>query len=236
MNRRWISPLVLTALLVLVVIDTQVAKFGLSTLFPGQKDLLYPRADLLTLTGEHLGLVGASSALAAILGVGAGLLVSRPSGVAFRPLADRLGALGQSFPPAAVLALTIPFLGFGFGPTVLGLWFFGTLPVLRGTLVGLSQVPEATLDAGRGMGYGPLALLFQVELPLAFPYLLAGLRTSVVVNIGTAALGATIGAGGLGAPIVSGLVTQNYAFLLEGAVASGLLALTADAWFSVLEK
>jgi osmoprotectant transport system permease protein len=219
--------------LLLFVVDRDLTTAALGALFPGQKDLLYPRADLVSLTLEHLGLVAASSVLAAVTGVGLGLAVTRPWGLLFRPLADRLAAFGQTFPPAAVLALTIPWLGFGFAPTILGLWLYGTLPVLRGTLVGLAQVSPATLDAGRGLGFGPFSLFFQVEGPLAFPYLWAGLRSSVVINVGTAALGATVGAGGLGAPIVSGLVTQNYSFLLEGAVTSGLLALTIDAWFGV---
>ena len=234
--RRLTGALVWTAVLVLLVVDRDLSAGLLGLLFPGKGDLLYPRADLLSLTLEHLGLVAASSLLAAATGAGFALVVTRPWGQRLRPLADRLAALGQTFPPAAVLALTIPWLGFGFAPTVLGLWLYGTLPVLRGTLVGLAQVSPAALDAARGMGFGPVGLFFRVEGPLAFPYLWAGLRSSVVVNVGTAALGATVGAGGLGAPIVSGLVTQNYSFLLEGAVASGLLALTIDAWFGTVGR
>jgi len=235
--RRWPwAALAWTAALAVVVFHPEWVKVGLARLFPGQTDLLYPRADLLTLVAEHLGLVAASSVLAALTGVSLAVVVTRPWGRVLRPLADRLAALGQTFPPAAVLALTIPLLGFGFGPTVLGLWLYGTLPILRGTLTGLAQVSPGILDAGRGLGFGPWGLFFRVEGPLAFPYLWAGLRSSVVVNVGTAALGATVGAGGLGAPIVSGLVTQNYAFLLEGAVTSGLLALTIDAWFGTLGR
>jgi osmoprotectant transport system permease protein len=232
--RKWISPALWSLFLIVIIFDRGLWLFFLGALFAGRTDLLYPRADLLTLTLEHLGMVAASGALAGLTGIGLGIAVSRRSGAWLRPLADRLAALGQTFPPAAVLALTLPFLGFGFGPTILGLWFYGTLPVLRGTLTGLAQVSPAALDAGRGLGFGPLALFVQVEGPLAFPYLWAGLRTSTVINVGTAALGATIGAGGLGAPIVSGLVTQNYAFLLEGAITSGILALTIDAWFGAL--
>lgn len=235
MTRRWIVPVILTAALAWLVSDAGLDKMLLGALFPGKTDLLYPRADLLTLTLEHLALVGVSSLLSAAAGLGLALAVTRPAGRFLRPVAERLAALGQTIPPAAVLALTIPLLGFGFAPTVLGLWLFGTLPILQGALTGFSEVRPDILDAGRGLGLGAGALLFRVELPLAFPYWWAGLRTSVVINVGTAALGATIGAGGLGAPIVSGLVTQNYAFLLEGGVTSGLLALTVDAWFSLAD-
>ncbi len=225
----------MTLLLVVLVVDQDLLAWTLKKLF-AEENPLYPRASLLSLTWEHLGLVMVSSLAAVVVGVGAGLVLSRPGTRMVRPLGDRLAALGQTFPPAAVLALAVPMVGFGFAPTVWGLFLYGTLPILRGTLTGLDQVSEAALDAGLGLGFGRLALLFKVEVPLAFPLIWAGIRTSVVVNVGTATLGATIGAGGLGAPIVSGLVTQNYAFLWEGSLTAGLLALVVDAWFSVWEK
>ena len=92
------------------------------------------------------------------------------------------------------------------------------------------------VEAARGMGMTPAQVLGKVEIPLALPVILAGVRTSVIVNVGTATIGATIGAGGLGAPIISGLVNQNPAFLTEGTVIVGLLALTIDTAFSALER
>jgi osmoprotectant transport system permease protein len=128
----------------------------------------------------------------------------------------------------------VPALGFGRGPVWVALALYGVLPVFSNTVEALLAVPEAAVDAARGLGFRPAQSLFRVELPLAAPLVLAGIRTSAVMNVGTAAIGATVGAGGLGAPIVSGLVTQNDGYLAEGAILAGLLALTVDAGFGLL--
>jgi osmoprotectant transport system permease protein len=195
---------------------------------------LYPRATPLELLGEHLILVGLSSVVALTAGLGLGIAVTRPAGQAFLPLARTLASVGQTFPPTAVLILMVPALGFGLGPAWVALSLYGVLPVFGNTVTALLAVPPATRDAAQGMGFRPGQILRQVELPLARPLILAGVRTSMVVMVGTAAIGAAIGAGGLGAPILSGLVTQNNGFLAEGAILAGLLALTLDAGFGVL--
>ena len=235
MRVRWLGAAALTALLAVLAADQDALAAVLGAVFPGTRGL-YPRAPLGTLLLEHLGLVTVSSAASVAVGLGIGVAVSRPGLRFLRPLGDRLAALAQTFPPAGALALAVPVLGFGFAPTIWALFLYGTLPVLRGTLAGMDEVPAAALEAAHGLGFGSAARLVQVEAPLAFPFLWSGIRTSVVVNVGTATLGATIGAGGLGAPIVSGLVTQNYTFVWEGALAVGLLALAVDAWFAVAER
>ena len=141
----------------------------------------------------------------------------------------------QTFPPAAVLALSVPALGFGFSPTIAALFLYSVLPILRNTLGGLASVSADAVDAARGMGMTPAQVLARVELPLALPVILAGVRTSVIVNVGTATIGATIGAGGLGAPIISGLVNQNPAFLAEGTIIVGLMAISIDTAFAAVE-
>jgi osmoprotectant transport system permease protein len=163
------------------------------------------------------------------------VLVTRPRGRQFLPVAEKLAAVVQTFPPAAVLALSVPALGFGFSPTIAALFLYSVLPILRNTLGGLASVSTDAVDAARGMGMTPAQVLGKVELPLALPVILAGVRTAVIVNVGTATIGATIGAGGLGAPIISGLVNQNPAFLAEGTIIVGLLALTIDAAFAAVE-
>jgi osmoprotectant transport system permease protein len=167
-----------------------------------------------------------------ILGVGGALAVSRPSGRALLPLARNLTSVGQTFPPAAVLVLCIPALGFGPGPAWVALTVYGILPIFTNTLQALEEVPEVLRDAARGLGFSPVQVLVQVEIPLALPLILAGVRTSTVINVGTAAIGATVGAGGFGSAIISGLVTQNFGYLTEGAVLTGLLALTLDGLFA----
>jgi osmoprotectant transport system permease protein len=232
----WLPFVILAAVFVFLTLSTDAWRWGLAALFRDRTDLLYPRADPAWLVGEHLLLVGISSILAILVGVGAGIAVTRPRGMQFLPVAEKLAAVVQTFPPAAVLALSVPALGFGFRPTIAALFLYSILPILRNTLGGIAALPADVIDAARGMGMTPLQVLVKVELPLAMPVILAGIRTSVIVNVGTATIGATIGAGGLGAPIISGLVNQNPAFLAEGTIIVGLLALTIDAGFAAMER
>ncbi|MFH1169224.1 MAG: ABC transporter permease subunit [Chloroflexota bacterium] len=110
-----------------------------------------------------------------------------------------------------ILALAVPVLGFGLAPTVAALFLYGLLPVVRNTVAGLTAVPADALDAAYGMGMGRAQALVRVEIPLAMRVILASVRISVIINIGTAMIGAVIGAGGLGSPIVAGLVQNNLA-------------------------
>jgi len=240
LNRRpvgpWIALGILAVVSVLLSSGTGIWRWGMSLLFPGTDTPVYPRADPAWLVGQHLLLVGVSSVLAVAVGLGAGILVTRPRGLSFLPAAERLAAIVQTFPPAAVLALSVPALGFGFSPTIAALFLYSVLPIVRNTLEGLRLVSADAVEAARGMGMTPAQVLARVELPLAMPVILAGIRTSVIVNVGTATIGATIGAGGLGAPIVSGLVNQNPAFLMEGTLIVGVLALTIDTAFAAAES
>ncbi len=212
----------------LLVTDMPLWRQFLALLFPGTGELLYPRSSLAELVAEHLALVGVSSALAVGLGVPLGIIVTRPRGRAFLPLANDLASLGQTIPPVAVLALSVPLLGFGARPTVLALFLYSILPVVRNTITGLDHVPADLIEAARGMGMTPAQSLLRVELPLALRVIMAGTRTAVIINVGTAVVGAVVGAGGLGTAIIAGLVRENTAFVLEGAIPAALLALVAD--------
>jgi len=186
------------------------------------------------LTLTHLALVG--TATLAVLGIGVPLAiaVTRPGREALRELTESLVGLGQTVPTFAVLALAVPALGFGWPPTLLGLLAYGLVPIVSNTLAGLLAVDRGALDAARGMGMTGAQRLRRIELPLARPVLLAGLRTSVVYNVGTATVGAALGAGGLGEPIINGLSQQNTGLVLVGAVLSALLALSLDAWLALI--
>lgn len=234
--RAWIGFVILFGVFLVLSTSTGLWHRGLGLLFPDTRTLLYPRADPAWLVGEHLLLVGISSILAIVVGVGTGILVTRPRGRQFLPAAERLAAVVQTFPPAAVLALSVPALGFGIRPTIAALFLYSILPIVLNTLGGLKAVSADAVEAARGMGMTAGQVLVRVELPLALPVILAGVRTSVIVNVGTATIGATIGAGGLGAPIISGLVNQNPAFLTEGTVIVALLALTIDTAFAAAER
>ncbi|EMG38878.1 ABC-type proline/glycine betaine transport system, permease component [Desulfocurvibacter africanus PCS] len=207
----------------------------LAFLFPHAPSLLYDRSPFMSLLLEHLVLVLMSSGLAVAVGCCLGITVTRPAGRDFLPVADALASVGQTFPPVAVLALAVPMVGFGTEPTIIALFIYGLFPVLRNTVTGLEGVPEGIRDAARGMGMTQWQALAQVELRTAMPMIMAGVRTSVVINIGTATLGATIGAGGLGEPILAGLATRNPAFVLQGALVVGCLAVVVDGWLGLAQ-
>jgi len=205
-------------------------------LFPDLPHPVYSRASFLELTIAHCELVFAATFAAACLGIGTGLYVTRESGKEFLPLAGALAAVGQTFPPVAILALAIPLLGYGAAPTLAALVLYSILPILEATIAGLYAVPKAAREAGMGLGFSPSQLLWLVELPLAAPFIFAGLRNAVIINIGTATIGSSVGALSLGSPILEGLSASNPAYILQGACVVSLLAVVADHAFEKIEE
>ncbi len=205
-----------------------------SALFPELERPLYEQQSFVTLVGAHLALVAAASAIATVVGLAAGIYVTRPQGRAFRRMVETLSAMGQTFPPVAVLALTVPVIGFGFWPALVALSLYGVLPISQNTIAGLESVPPAAREAAEGLGMRPGQRLAQVELPLAAPIVIAGIRTSVTINIGTAAIASTVGAVSLGSPIIIGLNGGNTAYVLQGALLVAGLAIVVDLAFGVL--
>lgn len=204
--------------------------------FPDLPRPIYLQEPLAELLWRHLGLVLLSSTAAVLLGTLAGIAATRRGGRAFRPLLETVAAMGQTFPPVAVLAVAVPVVGFGELPALLALTVFGVLPVLQATLAGLEAVPPEVQESARGLGLGPWQTLRQVDVPLALPVWLAGVRTSVIINIGTAAIASTVGAKTLGSPIIVGLSGFNTAYVLQGALLVGLLAVSADMAFERLAR
>jgi osmoprotectant transport system permease protein len=198
-------------------------------------DPVFP-TPLLTLTLQHLAIVAISSVLTLLVGLPLGIWVTRPSGHDFRDIVSASVDLGQVFPPIAVLALMLPLLGFyGLGavPAIIALFLYGLFPVVSSTVVGLDGVPASIVDAARGMGMGKWRILFSVELPLAMNVIVGGVRTSVIINVGTATVAAAVGAGGLGLPIFTGINTQNIGNVIEGALTVSALALVLDGALTV---
>ncbi len=208
----------------------------LGWLFPEETRLLYPDATMLELIGQHLAMVVASSVLSIVIGVGLGIFVTRPVGRDFYDVVHDLTNLGQTFPPVAVFTLAIPLLGFGFEPIVLALTIYGILPILANTVAGLEGLPRSITESASAMGMSPRQSLWRVHLPLAAPIILAGIRVSVVINVSTATIGAIANAGGLGSPIINGLVNLDPAVTLQGALLAAGLALILDAYLGAAEK
>lgn len=202
--------------------------------FPTLDRPMYEQDSFTALMGAHIGLVAVSSAVSVLLGWAAGVFATRPAGRAFRPLIETVVAMGQTVPPVAVLAVAAPLIGFGETPALIALALYGLLPVVQQTLAGLSSVSPGVLEAATGLGMTPTQRLWRVEWPLAWPVILSGVRTSVVINIGTAAIASTVGAKTLGSPIIIGLSGFNTAYVLQGAVLVGLLAVVVDLGFERL--
>ena len=203
--------------------------------FPEVNPPVFARGSFFSLWLSHAGLVAAASLAATVLGIGLAIFVTRPRGRDFRPIVSALATVGQAFPPAAVLALAVPALGFGPRPTIVALFLYGLLPVIDNAITGLEGVPAAVHDAAEGMGLSPWRVLRDVELPLAAPAIIAGVRVSVTIAIGTATIGSTVGALTLGTPIFDGLAANKLPFVLQGAVLVALFAILTDMLFARLE-
>lgn len=184
---------------------------------------------------RHLQLVGLAFTMAALIGVPLGVLMAR-SGRALRIPVLVVANLGQALPSIGVLVLFYAILGgLGVKPTVVALVLYALLPILRNTMVGIQGVDPAVVEAGRGTGMTGLQALLRIQLPLASPVIFAGLRTALVLIVGTATLGNFVGGGGLGDVIDAGL-TQNPRVVFVGAVLVADLALLADWGLGLVER
>jgi osmoprotectant transport system permease protein len=228
----------LAALAVLVAFLVVPQSFAplFAPLAPPGAPPIYDQGNLLALALSHLATVCCAAAASTVVAAGLGILVTRRSGGEFLPLSRTLVNIGQTFPPVAVLAITVPLVGFGELPTLIALFAYGLLPIFENTIVGLQTCPPAVLEAASGMGMSARQRLFSVELPLAMPLILEGIRLSLVINVGTATLGSTVAAKGLGEVIIAGLLSNNTAFVLQGGLATGLMAILLYDGMVVLER
>ncbi len=195
------------------------------------------RGEIAALTGQHLLLVAASAAIAVAIGVPLGVALTRRPKLA-RPV---LGAANvvQTIPSLALFGFLIPLPllgGIGARTAIVALVVYGILPILQNTHAGLRSVDPAVLEAATGLGMTDRQRLYSVELPLALPIVLAGVRIAVVVGIGLATIAAAIGAGGLGVLIYRGVATVDHRLILAGAVPAAALALLCDFLLGRFEK
>jgi osmoprotectant transport system permease protein len=197
---------------------------------------IYDQGSLLGLALAHLGTVFVAAAASTVVAVALGILVTRERGREFLPLSRTLVNIGQTFPPVAVLAVAVPLVGFGEKPTLIALFAYGLLPIFENTITGLKTCPPQVLEAASGMGMSPAQRLRGVELPLALPLILEGVRLSLVINVGTATIGSTVAAKGLGEVIIAGLLSNNTAFILQGGIVTGLMAILLYDALVVLER
>src|SRR5215210_800432 len=178
---------------------------------------------LLEQTLAHIGLTFISLFLSILIGIPAGIWITRKKQWS-KPELGIAGIL-QTIPSIALLGFMIPLLGIGAKPAIIALMLYALLPIIRNTYTGINEVNASVTDAARGMGMSQSQILFKVELPLAMPVILAGIRTATVINVGVATLAAYIAAGGLGEFIFGGIALNNSNMILAGAIPAALLAI-----------
>ncbi len=185
---------------------------------------------------QHLYIVAISSALALLTSVPLGIILTRPRFKKYSTKVLTVVNIGQTIPSLAIVALFVGFLGIGSKTAILALWIYSLLPILNNTLVGILSVEPSVIEAARGMGMPTKRILYKIELPLALPIIIAGIRTAVTINIGTAILAAFVGGGGLGDLIISGNNVSRWQILMLGATLPALMAILADIVFGVVER
>jgi osmoprotectant transport system permease protein len=192
--------------------------------------------DLVYLLVQHLKMVGLSSLLAVLVAIPAGILITRPRFKKYDWIVNHTVNVGQTVPTLAILALVMSYFGIGFITAVFALWLHSLLPIFRNTVAGIDSVSHSIIDAGRGMGMTSRQILWKLEMPNSLFAILAGVRTSIVINVGTAALAFLIGGGGLGDLIFTGIHLFDTGIMLSGALPVTLLAVTIDYTLEKFEK
>jgi osmoprotectant transport system permease protein len=206
---------------IIAIIWALLRGIGLQTLAEHADDLAY-------YAGRHLMLVAYSMALAIVIGVPAGIVLSRP---AFGRSAERFMQvfnIGNTIPSLAVLAIALGIFGIGDLPAIAALFLASLLPITRNTYEGIKSVPPSLREAARGLGMTGLQSLARVELPHALPIMIGGVRTALAINVGTAPLAYLIGADSLGSLIFPGIYLDNQSLLLMGAGSTAIVALALD--------
>ena len=186
----------------------------------------FPWDDLLNCTRAHLEMVTIAELIAISIGVPLGILVTRPG---FKKLATPVigGAnMGQSVPSLAVIAIMAPILGFGFQSAIVALVIYGLLPIVRNSYAGINNIDPAIVEAARGMGMTRGQIARKIELPLALPVIMAGIRISTVITVGTAELAVLVGGAGLGRITLTGVFSMQPLTILQGAAPTAALAIT----------
>lgn len=184
---------------------------------------------------QHIQLTAISTFFVLIIAIPLGILLTRPTLSRATPVAMTFANMGQATPAIGLLALLVIWLGIGRRAALIGMIAYAVLPVLSNTIAGLKANDPTLLEAARGIGMSPLGVLTRVELPLAVPLILAGVRTALVLNVGTATLATFGGGGGLGVLITTGITSQRMPVLMVGSVLTVALALLVD-WLASLAE
>ncbi|MEG8034656.1 osmoprotectant transport system permease protein [Curtobacterium sp. PhB172] len=212
---------------ILVVLAGFAIWLATADLTPTERTTLNP-ADILDLTGQHLVLTLQATVLVLVIGIPLGIVLTRGPLRRASPYVLAVANFGQAAPAVGLIVLLAAWLGLNSWSAVVALVLYAILPVLRNTMIGVQSVDSRLVEAGRGMGMSAFSVLMRVELPLAVPVMLSGIRTALVLLVGTASLATFVGAGGLGLLITTGVTLFLPKVLVAGALLVALLALSID--------
>ncbi len=235
MHKRYIL-LLLLLIFILLNMFPQIFAVILAPFAKQGQNIIYDITPLWRLSFYHLSIVLLVQFFAIIFGVSGAIIATRSWGREFLPMLNSIASMAQTVPPVAVLALAVPVMGFGFKPAFVALLLYGILPIIRNSLTALQNTSPELLEAAKGQGLKNHQQLFWLELPLAKGAILSGVRTSMIITIGTAALGSTIAAKSLGDPIIAGLTTSNIAYVLQATILVALLAIIMDMLLELLQS
>lgn len=185
---------------------------------------------------DYIGVVIIASLVSLAIAFVAAMFTHVYQWMQFKELMDNITDVGTTFPTIALIAILVPVMGYGFKPIIVALIIYGLLPIWTNTMKGLTEVDDKVVGAAKGMGMSPWQILLKVELPLAIPLILSGIKTTIIINIAATSIGAVVGAGGLGMPIVSGIRTNEPILIIKGAIPIALLATITDRLFYRLER
>ncbi|MFI6308603.1 ABC transporter permease [Nocardia fusca] len=218
----WFEPLIIA------VIGIGYLLWYRATTFTATEQASLGWDNLRTTLVAHIELTVVATVIVVVIAIPLGIALTRPALKRFEPIVVNIANVGQAAPAVGLLVLFTFWLGTGFRTAIVGLVVYAVLPILQNTIVGLRQVDQRTIEASRGIGYSGTRTLLQVELPLAVPVILNGVRTALVILVGTATLSTFIGATSLGTLITTGVTLFLPKLLISGAILVGLLALTID--------
>ena len=217
--RRWVVLVSLLTILVgLTVWITSIGKVGIYSTFT--------YGDILADGRAHLEMVFIAVLIAVAVGVPLGILVTRPGFTKLSPLVVGGANVGQSIPSLAVIAIMAPLLGFGLRSAIVALFIYGLLPILRNSYAGMRNIDPVVIEAARGMGMTRWQIIRKIELPLARPVIMAGIRISTVITVGTAELAVLVGGAGLGRITLTGVFARQTLLILQGAAPTAFLAIS----------
>lgn len=227
-NKKEIIVIFILAILLLTLIVFSTEFEELLNLVFTSKNTGGSRTPLSTYFIEHIWMVFLSSMIAIVIGLTLGIFVTTSYGAEFKELLLKVASFGQSFPSPALLALTVPILGYGIEGALIALVVYALMPIIYNVVIGIEEVPKDVIDAAKGMGMTEFEIYLNVKIPLALNVILGGIRTALVINISAATLTAAIGAGGLGVLVVNGVRTFDMVLILEGSIPVTLLAIIVD--------